>query len=185
MAQASSSLAHQSFRGPCRQALQLPMDERYWDSWVLVDQDGFGLLFPLEQTPNLESRGAWETRTKRTSESQEVWRGLRGTQGCCIPGVMCAGAVGKRIFRRMETAWRCSCVGAGEGVSSPYSGWPGKSCLDAVDEVRVAQAGLRLASHGTRSALVRGEPLNAFTKLCTLHLATTGMKRRGYLFPCP
>lgn len=33
--------------------------------------------------------------------------------------------------------------------------------------------------------LLRGVPLNAFKKLCILHLATTGMRRRGYLFPCP
>ena len=47
------------------------------------------------------------------------------------------------------------------------------------------QAGPCLAVHGTGSALVRGEPLNAVKKLCTLHLAAAGMKRRGYLFPCP
>lgn len=80
---------------------------------------------------------------------------------------------GEGFLRRMGHARRCSCNGAGEGwVPWPFSGCAGKSCLDAADQEQAVQAGPCLALHSTRSALVRGEPLNAFKSFvpCTWQL---------------
>lgn len=44
------------------------------------------------------------------------------------------------------------------------------------------EAGSCLTMHSIQSALVREELLNAFKKLCSLHLAATGMKRRDDIY---
>lgn len=98
---------------------------------------------------------------------------------------MCAGVMGKGFWGEWGLLGDAAEVGPGEGVPWPLSGCPGKSHPDATDQERAVQAGSCLTMHSIQSALVRGELLNAFKKLCSLHLAATGMKRRGYLFPCP
>jgi len=192
VAWASPSSAHRCFRGPPQPSLVAP------EGWVLVGQQrklktrGFGpsgwvwlgsfcfSCWSRHQSWNKVECGnpgpkeRWGPRwfgggwgELRVAAGQEWW--VLGWWGGFA-----------------EDARRCSCGGAGERVPWPFSGRAGKSWLDdAADQEWPVQAGPCLAVHGTGSALVRGEPLNAVKKLCTLHLAAAGMKRRGYLFPCP
>lgn len=89
---------------------------------------------------------------------------------------------GGGFLGRMGFAWRFSCGGAGEGVPWHLSGCPGKSLPDATDQEGAVEAGSCLIMHSIQSALVRGELLNAFKKLCSLHLAATGIKRREDIY---
>lgn len=109
--------------------------------------------------------GAWEPRTQRAVGVPGGLKEARWPQGGCRP---------RGTWGRMEDARRCSCDGAGEGEAHPFPGCPGRSRPHAAgQEGAVGGTALR----GTRSTLPRGEPLNAFKKLCNLRLGTARIKR--------
>lgn len=65
---------------------------------------------------------------------------------------------------------------AGEGVPWPVSALENPILMPQIRN-ELCKARSCLTVHSIQSALVRGELLNAFKKLCSLHLAATGMKR--------